>query len=205
MRCCCCGAGVQQGGCQQLLRVWAGCLLQQGLPEAGGTHQRSEACNRLHCQHLLKLILFAQSCHCSCLFALSHCTLLMHNTHSWLWVDTLSTWPRHACNAKCNGPLLCWFAAALFCRPHVDQDWPSHKATCKQAQQQRQQQPDAAAATNRGVGDSPHIVADLTATHMNMAAFDQALSGQISIACANELSSKGALRKPNPRQRFERE
>jgi hypothetical protein len=55
--CCCCRSGVQQGGCQQLLRLWAGCLLQQGLPEAGGAHQRSTAWVMSNCSlHAMMLL-----------------------------------------------------------------------------------------------------------------------------------------------------
>ncbi|KAF6254276.1 hypothetical protein COO60DRAFT_1642453 [Scenedesmus sp. NREL 46B-D3] len=85
------------------------------------------------------------------------------------------------------------------------QDWRGHKALCRQAQQQREQQPEAAAAadeTARGVGGSAHIVADLTAIRTNMAALFQVLGGKLSITRANVLTSKSALREPNPKQRF---
>jgi hypothetical protein len=82
------------------------------------------------------------------------------------------------------------------------QDWPSHKALCKQLRQQRQQQPDASDVTHKGVGSSPHIVADPTAISCNMASLFQALEGQLSITRANSRSNKGALCRPNPQQRF---
>lgn len=89
---------------------------------------------------------------------------------------------------------------------HPKQDWPSHKALCKQLRQQRQRQQQEAAAdeaTDKGVGSSPHIVVDLTAVNTNLAAITQALAGHLSITRANQAAQgKSALRKPHPQQRF---
>ncbi|WIA38952.1 hypothetical protein OEZ86_005104 [Tetradesmus obliquus] len=86
------------------------------------------------------------------------------------------------------------------------QDWPSHKALCKQLRQQRQRQQQEAAAdeaTDKGVGSSPHIVVDLTTVNTNLAAITQALAGHLSITRANQAAQgKSALCKPHPQQRF---